>query len=740
MAVPIEVVSAKERNNSERCYARLLPALRRLDQLMERAIAAAQSSYPPEAAADPYRGLYLNLDEISRLLAREPGVPTLWTSKHDSEDQHQAVASEFNEVPALAVLERSFGLSEFDLDVILIALAAEIDLRYERIFAYLQDDVTKRRPSVDLTLNVLCASPEEKLRRRAHFTPDSPLIHQDLVRLIPDPSQVQPPLLAHYLKLDEQVTRLLIGQKNVDPRLVSFCQMVSARNRIRELPLSSEMKLALPVLVRQARETRQPMRFYFSGNYSGDQLSAAEALAAEIDLPLLVADLSRAVAVEADFPQALKLVFREAWFQDAVLYLCGVQALQHENRAFQSRLLWATLADHNGIVILAGEQGWLSSQVIYDFGPLGLITVPFAIPSVVVRRECWQTALDAANISLPEPDLQALAGRFRLTSGQIREAVADARNKAVWRGATSELDHSSGPSVQPIFVDLCAAARAQSQHQLGMLARKIEPSYAWSDIVLPQDALDQLRELCSRVTERHRVLGEWGFGRKLSLGKGVSALFAGPSGTGKTLAAEIIARELELHLYKIDLSSVVSKYIGETEKNLDRIFAAAENSNGIVFIDECDSLMGKRSEVRDAHDRYANIEIAYLLQKMEEYEGIVILATNLRQNLDESFVRRLAFTIHFPFPDETHRRLIWEKIWPDATPRADDLDLNFLSRQFKLSGGNIKNIALAGAFLAAADGGVVRMAHLIQATRREYQKLGKPLGPAELGSFAEATA
>jgi SpoVK/Ycf46/Vps4 family AAA+-type ATPase len=290
------------------------------------------------------------------------------------------------------------------------------------------------------------------------------------------------------------------------------------------------------------------------------------------------------------------------------------------------------------------------------------------------------------------------------------------------------------PATRVTRADLFAAARAQSGQDLARLARKIEPRYTWDDIVLPEDACAQLREICRRVVHHHRVLGEWGFGRKLSLGKGVNALFAGPSGTGKTMAADIIANELGLDLYKIDLSSVVSKWIGETEKNLDRIFTAAENANAILFFDEADALFGKRSEVRDSHDRYANVEISYLLQKMEEYEGIAILATNLRQNLDESFVRRLAFTVHFPFPDETSRERIWSGIWPLETPLGDDLDLAFLAHQFKLSGGNIKNIALAAAFLASEDGGPITMAHLRHATRREYQKLGKTVSEAELRS------
>jgi SpoVK/Ycf46/Vps4 family AAA+-type ATPase len=231
------------------------------------------------------------------------------------------------------------------------------------------------------------------------------------------------------------------------------------------------------------------------------------------------------------------------------------------------------------------------------------------------------------------------------------------------------------------------------------------------------------------------VLDEWGFGRKLSLGKGVNALFAGPTGTGKTMAAEIIANELGLELYKIDLSSVVSKYIGETEQNLDRIFTAAQNANVILFIDEADALFGKRSEVRDSHDRYANIEIAYLLQKMEQYEGIAILATNLRQNMDEAFIRRLQFIVEFPFPDEAHRYHIWQRHFPPEAPRDEEIDYASLAR-LRISGGNIKNIVLAAAFLAATDGGRIGMEHMIQAARREYQKLGKPLSAAELGLHA----
>jgi SpoVK/Ycf46/Vps4 family AAA+-type ATPase len=231
------------------------------------------------------------------------------------------------------------------------------------------------------------------------------------------------------------------------------------------------------------------------------------------------------------------------------------------------------------------------------------------------------------------------------------------------------------------------------------------------------------------------VVTEWGFGRRGEQGLGTSVLFTGGSGTGKTTAAEIIAGELGLDLYVIDLARVVSKYIGETEKNLGRIFDAARDANAVLFFDEADALFGKRSEVRDSHDRYANIEISFLLQRIEQFDGVAILATNLRQHLDEAMLRRLAFSVSFPFPDEESRRRIWEVVWP-GVPRDTSVDVELLARRFALSGGNIRNIALAASFLAAADGGVVRMEHLMHATRREYQKLGKALGSADLAVAA----
>jgi SpoVK/Ycf46/Vps4 family AAA+-type ATPase len=257
------------------------------------------------------------------------------------------------------------------------------------------------------------------------------------------------------------------------------------------------------------------------------------------------------------------------------------------------------------------------------------------------------------------------------------------------------------------------------------LARKITPRYAWEDIILPPDQMEILREIVNTVRARPLVLTEWGLGGKLVSSAGITALFAGPPGTGKTMAAEIIAGELALDLYKIDLSTIVSKYIGETEKNLEHIFQEAEASNAILFFDEADALFGKRSEVRDSHDRYANIEISFLLQRMEAYEGITILATNLRSNLDDAFTRRLQFAVDFTFPEEEERLHIWQALFPPDAPREDGLDLGILARRYKLAGGNIRNILVSAAYLAAADRGKISMSHLVLGARRELQKMGR---------------
>lgn len=704
----------------------LLPALQQLDQILDQAMATAQSIYGTEPGADAYRGLYVSQNDVEQSLARELGTPLFPICEDELEE---FLRDSIDGSLRLSWLKYQFNLSDFDIFLVLIALTPELDLRYERTYAYLQDNVTRKRPTIDLALNLLCALSAEKIARRAHFAADAPLIQQGLLELIPDPNHVQPSFLAHFIKLDEQLVRLLLGQEGLDPRLLPFCQLIQPSDLLEQPWLNPSIQQGLLTLATQAREVDQPLQLYFYGPRGVGKRQTAEVLAYQLESSLLTVDLAQA-DLKLDFAQVLSLLLREAYFQNAILYLNGVDSLYSSERTIQYQQLLTALAEHRGITILAGERQWLSTSAVTINVRTNIMPIHFAMLDFEQRRTCWETSLGAAGIQLDNLDLDALADRFRLTPGQITDSVTVAQRWVNWQAATQLIDQEQKP-LQPTLNDLFAAARAQSDCDLSNLVRKIEPNYSWKDIVLPPDQQAQLREICDQVQYRHIVYRRWGFSRKLSLGKGLTVLFSGPPGTGKTMAAEVIANELRLDLYKIDLSQVVSKYIGETEKNLDRIFRAAETANAILFFDEADALFGRRSEVKDAHDRYANIEIGYLLQKMEEYEGIAILATNLRQNMDEAFVRRIQAIVEFPFPNQEYRQQIWSVIFPDEAPLSETVDFAALGRYINLSGGNIKNIALLTAFYAAEANEPIQMQHFMQAARREYQKLGRIWNEAE---------
>jgi AAA+ superfamily predicted ATPase len=689
----------------------LQPLLQRLDWLIQQAISALQTRQKVEGQL----GIsWLQKTEISL-------EPTPIQIRSDS---------------LLAWLQKTFNLSAFDLDILAISLTPELDRHYERIYTYIQDEMSNKRPTVDMVLNLLCATISEKLSRRQHFTTNAPLIYHRLLHLYPEPQQQQSTLLAHRLILDSQVVRLLLHQPGLDSRLTSDCQLLEPTRDCDTLFLLADVQTSLTALAKLDWEKQQPLLLYFQGTDRTGKCRTAQTLAKSLDIPLLIADLARMVEDKTQFEEKLQLLWREAWFFNYLLYIENFDVLYLPEHQILYQSFLRELEKNRGITILTGVQNWIPTAT----GAKGLITVTFTIPESSQRREYWLTHLKAAQISIEERELDVLSDRFLLTPDQIADAVATAYNTTRWLSittASSQNNNQQNPDRSlSSFLNLCNAARAQSGYDLTALARKIEPQYTWDDIILSADPKTQLREICNQTLYRNLVLNEWGFDRKLSLGKGLNALFSGQPGTGKTMAAEVIANELQLDLYQIDLSQIVSKYIGETEKNLNRIFTAAANSNAILLFDEADALFGKRSEVKDAHDRYANLEIAYLLQKMEEYEGIAILTTNFSNNIDDAFTRRLSFIIGFPFPKEPERHQIWQKIFPQSTPRSAELDLEFMARRFEIAGGNIRNIALAAAYLAAAEGVKIRMSHLIRATRREYQKMGKVLMDDELGNYA----
>ncbi|CUS33999.1 ATP-binding protein [Candidatus Nitrospira nitrificans] len=684
----------------EQSYAGLLPLLTRLDRRLAAAVEAAERLFAARAGGDLYRGLAISPADVAAALGRTPGEPFPPLSLQGYEI---AEATHSLSLRRLLWLQRVYGLTDFDLDVILIGLAPELDLRYERIYAYLHDDISRRRPSIDLALNLLCVSAGQKLQQRERFAPDAPLVRNRVIDIFADPHHVNPPLLSRHYRVDEQIVRLLLLEDSLDSRLAAFCEMAAPLPSDERAPLAESMEQELHAVA--SVHAQSPVRLYFHGPSYCGQVEAVGLLATVLDIRVLNADLHRLGADAASTRDStFTVLVREAWFRGALLYLRGIDKAAESLLPNQWNVLWRALKDLPVHFVFEGKQAWIPSAD----KPPGVVTRAFAYPDLAQRTQWWRQCLRQHKLEMEEESLIRLAQRYRMTNAQIQDAAAVAAS-------------SAGKSqAQALF----AAARAQCGHDLAVLATKIKPHATWDDLVLPADETAQLREVCDRFNYRDKVLNEWGFAKKLSYGLGITALFSGGSGTGKTMAAEVMANALGLDLYRIDLAQVVSKYIGETEKNLDKVFTAATNANAILFFDEADALFGKRSEVKDSHDRYANLEISYLLQKMEQYEGIAILATNLSDNLDQAFTRRLAFSIHFPFPDEAARLQLWTRAWPEAVPIATSVDRNLLAREVKLAGGNIKNIAVTAAFKAAGNGGVVDMAHMSESVRRESQKNG----------------
>ena len=623
----------------------------------------------------------------------------------------------------LVALAGLFGLRSFDVEIVLMCLAPEVARRYELLYAYLHEDTAGRLPTVDLALDLLCAGEPGRVAARARFTASAPLLAYGLVELVEDPSGGLCSSLNSAIRLDPRVTRFLLDDDEPAEHLRPYARVVAPAVTFDDLILPAGFEASLRGL---ADHVRDDLVVYCQGSYGVGRRAAAQACCQRWRAQLLVLETDLLAAGPAEeFPALLRAIDREARLQGAAMYWDHLDVLLTDEMRPRLSSLLAMLAAYPGPAFLAGEAPWAAADLPE---PMTFVRLEFPVPGYPERLRHWRAVLGGAEAAL---DLPAVSGRFRLTGGQIRDAAATARHLAHARTP-------AGPELRQ--EDLEAACRLQSGRRLGALAQRLTPRCIWADLVLPADRMEQLREIADQVRYRAVVHETWGFERKLVDGRGLAVLFAGPPGTGKTMAAGVLAHELALDLYRIDLSTVVSKYIGETEKNLARIFAEAASSSAVLFFDEADALFGKRSAVRDSHDRYANLEVSYLLQRLEEHDGVVILATNLHRNLDDAFVRRLHATVEFPLPDVADRRRIWQQVWPAATPLDPHVDLDVLAREVDLPGGNIRNIALAGAFLAAADGGVVTMAHLRHATRREFQKMGKVLTAGAFGGLDEREA
>jgi hypothetical protein len=597
-------------------------------------------------------------------------------------EQAQALEAARAELPgpaAIDVVTDLFDLSAFERDLLLLACGVEMDASIAAACARLNGSERQRNASFGLALARLADAHWSAL------TPARPLRRHRLIDVEPGPR-----LIDSVLRVDERVLHFVAGVNVIDPLLRP------ALIRRTASPLMAATHRALVErLVERLRADSNPQPLIL---LEGDDATAkAEVVAAVAqNLGIALFELNA-----ADLPtQAAELEHWQLVWQREARLLPALLLLRIDEGAPMRAV--RTFADDPTTALFIAAREPLA---------LGRHALAFSVekPDAEAQRTLWRQALGERAAGL-NGTLDVLSGQFRLSAQAIAETAAD---------LTTD---DSAP-------DLWRACRRRGRARLDDLAQRIDSRAAWDDLVLPSAPLETLRQLAAHLRQRVRVYQDWGFGDRAHRGLGVSALFSGESGTGKTLAAEVVAGALNLDLYRIDLSSVVSKYIGETEKNLRRVFDAAEDSGAILLFDEADALFGKRSEVKDSHDRYANIEISYLLQRMEAYRGLAVLTTNLKNALDRAFQRRLRYVVHFPFPDSALRETIWRQAFPAQAPLGE-VDFRKLAR-LSLPGGNIRNIALNAAFLAAESAQPIGMPHLLAAAQSESMKLERPLADTE---------
>lgn len=685
--------------------AHLLERASRVEERVRRLVAARRLDDPnPD---DPFRGLYLSDDAVDRLLAAPapvvaPEEPAAAPATHPAPPTTEGVR--------LEQLQHAAGLSDLDVEMLVIALLPDLDARFERFYGYLNDDVTRRRASVGLALQ-LAGTSALSAAARARLEPSRPLLSQGLV-VVEDPDR---PFLTRGLRVPDRVAAHLLGDDAPDPALTGVLLDVGPY----ATELSDQLGRALVAGVGLV---------HLREKVAGSGSAAAVSALAAAGRGAVVVDLERVAGLSE--PRAvMALAVREALLRGAGLVAEPVEALAQVRvdvvQWLTGRGLTGRGLTGGGLTATAGAgaaQLLLVGRTTWD--PQWSAASPLALdaPTLTVhdRWRLWERELEGHATDL---DAAGLAGHLALGPGQVRRAVAAARVSAQLRDGVVSAD------------DVRRGVRAQNAAGLERLARRIEPEVTWEDLVLAPPVRRGLEDLSARARNRDLVLSEWRMRRGGGRGRGVTALFAGDSGTGKTMSAEVIAADLRLDLYTVNLATVVDKYIGETEKNLERIFAEAGGVNAVLFFDEADAIFGKRSDVRDAHDRYANIESAYLLQRLETFDGLAVLATNLRANIDEAFTRRLDAIIDFPAPTPELRRSLWVRCLAPPLPLADDLDLDFLASAFELAGGNIRSACTTAAYLAAAAGTPVAMAEMIAAVEQEYRKLGRLVLEREFGRY-----
>lgn len=668
----------------------------------------------PENSIQGMLGVVVSREEFERGLLRT-AEKTAWESLSDEECSELEMTREYFFSRVLATpdncgfplfgVENAFRTDRFRFLTVLTLLCCDIDRRFEKLFAFLQDDITKKLPTAD-TIIRLWAEPGERISDYYGCFSE----RDALTKYICAPGEGT--LCTRQLRLSEPILRYLTGGECSYP-------FYDPQENPGALYIMSDAAEQAAQAVRRSQEGA-PAVICMCGKRGSGRKFIVKHCARECGEGVVFVPAAGLISAE-DTAQAFRSAVAEAAPRGAALCVTDFgQFLEEENRAKLAEFS-AELSDSGRFfgthIFITTDRRW---QTDLPGGGTLLLTLELPDTDEDQRLTLWEHALSGLDLTEPV-DPAEMAAKFRFTAGQVFAAAERARELSRG-GITPELLH-----------DCCYA---QVVVGLNTLAAPIKPAYSWEDLVLPESEIKLLKSALTHVKYRHRVYTEWGFSKKAAYGRGLSILFSGPPGTGKTMAAQVITNQLHMQLFKVQLSQVISKYIGETEKNLRRVFEEAKNANCVLFFDETDALFGKRSEVKDSHDRHANIETAYLLQQMEEYDGVVLMATNLLQNIDEAFMRRISFVVQFPFPDAPTRKLLWKKML-DAKAPLGDIDWDFLAENFRMAGGNIKNCIIHAAFLAAAEGVPIGMRQLLTGIVNEQRKNNTVVLREDLKQYAD---
>lgn len=629
--------------------------------------------------------LTIRSEEIRRVLEADQ-------TQHQIIDftESDALAEQMTRPPALMMLSELFSLSPFEQSIILLCAGYELDARFAQTLGVFQA-TDKSRPSFGMAMRLFEGD------HWSAITPIAPLRHWRLIELESGES-----LVNGAMRIDERILHFLTGISYLDSRL---------KGMIRHDPQSSILAPSLECCV-------QKITTCWSSQKTSDELSIIQ-LCGQRDSDM------RSIAQIACKKMSL------------THYYLDVEDIPKESNEREALVtLWQreSILDHTALIISANDghqntlnyfiRDFFSPCIVIDKQPIDFESKPslrIDVPTSNASEQIilWQSALGEKSKYI-NGGLNRLVSQFNLTAQNIVHV-------------TQQINGSENINEDELGNTLWQHCRIQSRKKLDSLAQRVSTKASWDDLILPNTQKQILKDIVAQTRQRYKVYEQWGFSKKSATGQGISALFYGSSGTGKTMAASVIANALQLDLYRIDLSQVVNKYIGETEKNIGKVFDAAQDSGAILLFDEADALFAKRTEVKNSYDRNANMETSYLLQRMESYSGLAILTTNLKKEMDTAFMRRIRFALQFPFPDVVTREQIWQRVFPLKTP-LERIDINKLAN-LDVAGGNIRNIALSAAFLAAENNEAITMPHLAKAARREFGKLEKSIKESELRSW-----